>query len=57
MKEKFREEQFENEVELQKYLVQKWKMYIHHECYQIIEKLLHRLNIMVEQDGERKYNH
>jgi hypothetical protein len=32
-------------------------MCIPHECYQIIEKILHRLNIIVEQGGERKYNH
>jgi hypothetical protein len=57
IKEKLRGQQFENELELEKQVIQQWKTFTPEKCRQMMERIPHRLTLLMDVNGEQIHSH
>ncbi|CAF3139983.1 unnamed protein product [Rotaria sp. Silwood2] len=57
IKEKLREETFENELQLEKRVVKEWKTFTVTKCQQMMEKIPSQLKLVIDQEGEHINGH
>ncbi|CAF0944758.1 unnamed protein product [Rotaria sordida] len=57
IKEKLRRQQFDNESELEKEVVQQWKIFTSGKCHDMMERIPHRLKLLIDKNGAQIHSH